>query len=140
MKVVLDTNVLISGTFWEGEAYEILSLVESKTIRWFASREMLEEYNRVIDCEEIVEKIKEKDLTIKSVAIKALELCQLVEPKRRVLAVVDDPSDNKFLECALEASADYLITYDKRHLLKLEQFEGIEIVSPGTFLRILRRQ
>jgi len=139
MNVVLDTNVLISGTFWEGEAYEILNLVERKAIRCFASREMLEEYDRVVGCEEIIEKIKEKDLTVKSVAIKALELCQLVEPKRKVLAVVNDPSDNKFLECALEVGADYLITYDKKHLLKLKRFEGIEIVSPGTFLRILRR-
>ncbi|MBS3067721.1 putative toxin-antitoxin system toxin component, PIN family [Candidatus Micrarchaeota archaeon] len=137
MNVVLDTNVLISGTFWEGEAYQIMQLIEQKRIGCFLSKDILEEYNKVMHSEEIIEKIEEKHLAIKSVIIKLLESCEIVDPKRKIDFVKDDPDDNKVLECAIEAKADYIITYDAAHLLKLREFEGIKIISPTEFLRIL---
>jgi len=48
--------------------------------------------------------------------------------------VEDDPSDNKILECALEAEADYIVSGD-RHLLDLREYRGIKILSSGEFLR-----
>ena len=65
------------------------------------------------------------------------ELCAIVEPARKIDAIKEDPADNKILECAIEANADYIITYDKKHLLKLKKFEGVNIVSPADFLKIL---
>jgi len=58
-------------------------------------------------------------------------------PKRKVNVVKQDPDDNKFIEAALEGEADYIVTQD-RHLLKLKEFEGIKIVTPEEFLRILK--
>jgi len=66
MKVTLDTNILVSGTFWEGEAFRILQFIEQKKVKCFLSKEILEEYNRVIHGEEIIEKTAEKHLMIKS--------------------------------------------------------------------------
>ncbi len=57
----------------------------------------------------------------------------LVEPKENINIIKEDPDDNKFLECAVEACADYIISGDA-HLLKLQQFRGIEILSPKEFL------
>ncbi|MFH1247196.1 MAG: putative toxin-antitoxin system toxin component, PIN family [Candidatus Micrarchaeota archaeon] len=136
MKVVLDTNVLISATFWYGEASNIVELVHNRKIICFTSKALLEEYNSIVHSEEIVEKIQEKHLAIKSSLIKALEIFQVVEPKRKIDCIKDDPDDNRVLECAVEAQVDCIITYDKYHLLKLKEFEGIKIISPTEFLEM----
>jgi hypothetical protein len=135
MRIVLDTNVLISGTFWSGDSFRILQLVEKKKLKCYTSKEILEEYDRVMHSEEIIGKIGDKHLVIKSALIKMIEMCALVEPKRRINAVKDDPEDDKIIECAVEAKADFIVTQDN-HLLKLGEFEGIRIVTPEDFLKI----
>lgn len=103
MRIVLDTNVLISGTFWEGEAFRIMKLIENGKFRCFISREILKEYDRVMHSGEIIEKAEKHHLAIKSAIIKVMEMCELVDPKRRINAVKGDPDDNKVIECAVEA-------------------------------------
>ena len=139
MKVTLDTNVLISATFWEGEASKIIQLIEQKEVQCFLSSEILEEYHKVLHSEEILEKTDKNHLAIKASLIKVIGISTIVEPKRRIDAVKDDPDDNKVLECAVEAQVDYVVTYDAKHLLKLKEFEGIRIISPKEFLRLLKR-
>jgi putative PIN family toxin of toxin-antitoxin system len=56
-----------------------------------------------------------------------------VVPSRRITVIREDPADNMFLECAVEAQADYIISGD-RHLRRLGIFEGIEILSPRAYL------
>ncbi len=135
LKATLDTNVLISGTFWEGEAYKIIQLVEGRKVRCFLSRQILAEYSDVMHSEEILDKVGKHHLHVKSAIIKVMEISTIVEPKRKLYAVQEDPEDNKILECAVEAGADFIITYDEKHLLKMKEFEGIRIVSPGEFLK-----
>jgi len=65
-----------------------------------------------------------------------IEIATLVEPKKKLKVVKDDPQDNKFLECALEAKADLIVSGDK-HLLKLKEYEGIPIVSSADFLKLV---
>ena len=136
LKVTLDTNVLISGTFWEGEAYKIMQLIEQKKIECHLSKAILEEYNKVLHSEEILEKISEHHLKIKSVMIKVIEMCSIVEPKTCILVVDEDPDDNKILECAVEARVNYIVSYDE-HLLKLKEFEGIRIILPKELLKVV---
>ena len=66
MKVTLDTNVLISATFWYGDSFRILQLIENKKIELVLSLEILQEYAKVLEYDEIQEKIKRKDLEIKN--------------------------------------------------------------------------
>lgn len=136
LKVTLDTNVLVSGTFWEGEAFKIIQFIEQKKIQCYLSKAILEEYNKVLHSEEILEKVEDHHLKIKSTIIKVVEICSIVEPKTKVLAVYEDPDDNKILECALEAKVDYVVTYDE-HLLKLKEFDGMKIVHPRELLRLV---
>jgi putative PIN family toxin of toxin-antitoxin system len=136
LKVTLDTNVLISGTFWEGEAYKIIQLIDQKEIKCYLSKKILEEYNKVLHSDEILEKVEDHHLKIKSAIIKVVEMCSIVEPKTKVMAVLDDPDDNKILECALEAKVDYVVTYDE-HILKLKEFEGIKLIQPKELLKIV---
>ena len=135
LRVTLDTNVLMSGILWDGEASKLLRLVEEKKIQCFVSIEILAEYDRVIRSSEIMDKVCDYDIRIKSAVIKIIEICSIVEPKTKILAIKEDPDDDKILECAIEAKVDYIITYDQ-HILKLKEFSGIKIVSPSEFLRL----
>ena len=60
----------------------------------------------------------------------------LMEPKQKINVVKDDPDDNKVIECAIESSSDYIITYDK-HLLRIKEYKGIKILKPEEILKII---
>ncbi len=132
MKVTLDTNVLVSGTLWEGASSKIIDKAERKEVEIILSPAILEEYKEVMEYDEIKEKIKEQGLVVK-VAFQSLgSLATIVQPKEKIEVVKEDPDDNSILECAREGKADAIVTNDK-HLLKLKEFEGIKILTPEEF-------
>ena len=134
MIVVLDTNVLISATFWNGDSNRILEKIEQKEVTLIISREILEELICVLNYKEIQEKVKNKNLEMKRAVEKIASLATIVEPSQKFTVIKDDPDDNKFLDCAIAGKADYIISQDK-HILKLNEFQGINIVTPSEFLR-----
>lgn len=64
----------------------------------------------------------------------------LIHLKQRINIIKADSSDNRFLECAVEAKANYLISGDNKHLLPLKNFRGIKITSPGEFLELYQEK
>jgi len=138
MKVVLDTNILISGTFWTGDSFRVLSLIDEKIIELVISNDILEEYYGAIESDEIIEKIMNKKLIASKIFDRVIDDSTIVFPKRKIDVINEDLDDNKILECAVEGKADYIITQDN-HLLKLKEFESIEIMKPGDFLEILEK-
>ncbi|MFH1174802.1 MAG: putative toxin-antitoxin system toxin component, PIN family [archaeon] len=135
MKLVLDTNVLLSATFWYGDSFRIVKLIEEKKHELFVSKDILDEFSRVLDYKEIKDKVKNKHLEVRNSFQKIVELATLVEPAQKVNVITDDPSDNIFLECAKAANADCIISQDQ-HLLKLKVFEGIRVLTPSDFLKL----
>ena len=138
MKVTLDVNILVSGTFWTGNSFIILNKIDRKEIKSVTSKEIIREYDEVISSDEIIEKIENKKLILLKVVQKVIMNSASVEPKARLNIVKEDKDDNKILECAKEGNVDYIITQDK-HLLKLKSFEGIEIVEPDEFLKKIKK-
>ena len=134
IKITLDTNVLISGTFWTGKSFKIMKLIDEKKIICVLSKKILEEYYKILKSDEIIEKIKKKDLLISKIAEKIITNSLIVEPKIKLNIIKEDPDDNKILECAKTGKVDYIITNDN-HLLKIKGFEGIKIVKPEEFLK-----
>lgn len=67
---------------------------------------------------------------------KIVSLSTIVEPKEKLSVIIEDPSDNKILECAVEGNANCILTKDK-HLLKLKEFNGIKILTPEDFLNFI---
>ena len=65
------------------------------------------------------------------------ETTELVAPTITLDASPDE-TDNRYIECAVEGKADYLVTGDKKHLLPLNEYEGVQILSPASFLAILK--
>lgn len=126
MHVVLDTNVLISATLWDGsEAQQLLLKLLQSDNKIFSSVEILSEYQRVLKRD-----FGYLDNEIIYILEIILSFVTLIDPKEKVNIIKDDPDDNKIIECALASSAEYIITYDK-HLLNLKNFRNIRIVKPG---------
>ena len=66
-----------------------------------------------------------------------LSFSELVEPVEKINYIIEDPDDNIILECAVEAQADYIVTYDK-HLLRLIVFRNIKILTPESLAGIIK--
>ena len=132
-RITVDTNVLVSATFWKGASHRIMELVEDKEISLVLSPAIIEEYAEVLEYEEIQEKIKKKNLEMRMTVQKIVAMSIIVEPTEKIKVVVDDPDDDMVIECAIEGNVDYIISQDK-HLLKLGKFRNIPIYTPEDFL------
>ena len=137
MKITTDTNILVSSTFWTGDSLKIIESVEKKEIDLYLSKEIIEEFSSVLNYKDIQDKIKDKNLVMKRTVEQILTMSNIIEPKRKVEIVKEDIDDNKIIECAVEAGVDYIITKDK-HLLKIKEFEGIEIITPEEFVKKIK--
>ena len=135
MIIVVDTNVLVSATYWKGESLKVLRLADEGRIKLVISQELIEEYNKVINSDEASEKIEKRRLVAEKAIIKTVNEAILVQPQEKIKLVSEDPDDDKVIECAA-GKADFIITQDK-HLLKMKSYKKIMIVTPQEFLREL---
>jgi len=133
VKVVFDTNVVASASFWRGAPFDCLTAWAQGRCVAVVSSSLLAEYH------ETVEELHLDYPGRKCVEwVAALtEAAELVFPVERASGATPDPDDEMILECALAAEADFIVSGDKKHLLLLRQFQGIPIVSPAEFLRQL---
>ena len=128
-KVVLDTNVVISS-FFGGHAQAIINLWLEGKFQLCLSAAIMAEY-RAILAEHVSPDYLGFIIETLEMASNVSQLAEL--PQLSVIA--EDPSDNRFLECALAAKADYLVSGD-HHLLQLVEFKGTKIVPPAEFMRL----
>ena len=130
MRVVLDTNAIVSALLFSGISSKLVSLWQKGLITPLLSREVVDEYLRVLGYPkfelsegEIKELIQEE----------ILPYPEVVTPKIRLRVIQRDPSDNKFIECAVAGRARVIISGDK-DLLSLGRYRQIRIQSPAQFL------
>lgn len=128
MRVVVDTNVLVSGVFFSGIPKRILEAWRDRRIVIVASLEILEEYRRV--GERLGGQFEGVSLEpfFTLLATNAL----IVQPRRLPQAVVSGPADDKFFACALAADCRVIISGDKR-VLAASGYEGVEVLEPRSF-------
>lgn len=131
-KVVIDTNVFISGLNFRGNPREILDLMRREMIEVFISPFIFDEIERVLE-EDFGWEKKQIEKTIKMIKSRAVE----VQPKTEVTIIKEKEDDNRIIECAVEGKVQYIITGDKRHLLPIKEYRRIKILSPAEFLRSL---
>ena len=128
MRVVLDTNVLISALFFAGLPGRILGAWIDGRFELLASVEILREYRRVVARLERrfppVEAQPLLDLVIRH--------CHLVEPALVPRSACEDADDLKFLGCAAAGRASCIVSGD-RALVRASGFQGIEVLTPRTF-------
>lgn len=130
IKAVFDTNIYISAIIFGGNPRRCLELARDKEIELFSSKSILLELAQKLQKKFRWNKIETEDV------IQGLSaFVKLVEPKMRI-NVIEDKADNRILEAALEAKADYIVSGDKKHLLSLRRFKNIPIISSKEFLDI----
>jgi len=128
MRIILDTNVFISGIFFTGPPYQIVKAWRDGRVQLLVSPSILDEYQRI--GAELALQFRDVDLKpfLDLLTIQAeIVLAPTLPP-----VIPDDPSDDKFLEAAVAGNASYIISGDK-HLLKLSEFQGIQILKPRDF-------
>lgn len=130
MNIVFDTNIYFAAAK-EGFSFYLLQIVLNPKNGYslFISNAILEELQEKLEFA-----IKQKYINSEKAdyLVETIKVIRKVEPEIRIVAVKDDPDDNKILECAVAAEADLIVTMDK-HLLKLKVYGGIAIVHPKTF-------
>ena len=130
MIAVLDTNIVASATFWRGKPAHCLEAWTLGKYDLAISHPILSEYEEIVA--RLAARYPDKQPTNWLAAIHQAGHLFLPEP---LAASPPDPDDRIFLECAVAARANYLVTGDKGHLLSLKQVNGIPIVSASDFLR-----
>jgi putative PIN family toxin of toxin-antitoxin system len=131
LKIVVDTNVVVSAFLkpYSNPAL-ILALIAQQEVNLCLSKNILTEYQGVFSYQ------KFKDLNQDKVKIFLSQIerdAVWIEPQLTVNILKDDPEDNKFLECALSAKADFLVTGNTKHF-PLHSFYHTRIATPAEFL------
>ena len=130
VKVVLDTNVLVSSILFGVQLSLLVSMWEQKEIVPFLSRETFEELRRVLE----YPKFSLTPGEIKFILYeKIVPFFEIVEPDEYVNGVSPDPDDDIFLSVALAAGADCLVSGDS-HLLSIGKYRNVAVISPSGFL------
>ena len=129
MKIILDTNVIVSGIFFSGPPYEILNAWRNGKFKIVVSQETLLEYQR------ITEKLNQKFpmINIQPIIDLLTVKADLVIGPELPIQISKDPGDDKFISCALASNSKIIITGDK-HLLNVNGYEGLEIIRPREFV------
>ena len=139
MKIICDVNVLVSSTYWTGESNKILEMVDEGKISNITSHEIMADYVEACNDEDLMDKIERKELFPLRTVEKITSMSILVHPKEKLEIVKDDPDDDKIIEAAVEGNCDYIVSKDKKHLLVMNEFRGIKIISPKEFLDLIRK-
>ena len=134
MKVVADTNIIISGLLWNGNESDILKLIKLGELTNFISPEIIMELENVLSRK----KFQLTKNEINSAIGEILSMSKIILPKEKINALKDDPDDNRILECAMEGKADCIISGD-RHLLDMEEYREIPIMPARDLLKIIRK-
>ena len=130
MRAVLDTNVLISATFWTGGPKQLLNRGRRKEFILLTSHLLLSELRAVLTREDKPFRLStvEADTVIRAIQ----DITLIVQPHSH-LSVCRDESDNRVLECAVDGQADCIVSGDI-HLLELQTFQGVDILTVKDFL------
>ena len=138
IKAVFDANVFVSAILSsKGHPARVLNKWKAGSFDLVMSLAILEEIERVILYPKIKKRLNWSDLEMDEFLLGLARFAIMVSKEPPVDVVKEDPSDNKYLACAHRGQADFIVTGDQ-HLLKLQNYEGIKIVTPKGFLEILK--
>jgi putative PIN family toxin of toxin-antitoxin system len=136
IRAVLDANVFVSGVMTEGTPRRILRAWRAGQFHLVASHAIFSEIGRVLSYPKIARRHRWSESDIRAF-MESLEALAIVTPGEMHLRVVAaDPADDRYLECAVEGDAACVVTGD-RHLLDLNMYRKIEILSPREFMELL---
>ena len=133
-RLVLDTNVWISAFLFGGKPAAIVNLAQQGHVRILLSTDLILEIGRALRYERLRRVLEDSKRSTETIVAQILAVTQLVETKSLRNWIIQDPADDIVLNCAVENSADYVISGDQ-HILRLKRISGIDILTPMEFLQ-----
>lgn len=140
MKIVVDANLFASGLIKpNSNPGKILDLVQQNQVELILSPAIIKEIKHILLYPKIQKYHRKTAQEIDEYFEDLLMFAWIVEGEEIVNAIKADPADNKYLACAYEGEADYIVSGD-HHLLDLEAYQGIDVIKASAFLSILSTQ
>ena len=134
LRAVVDTNLFISGIFAKDTlSAQLQDLWINQDFDLITSIEIIKEVSRVLYYPRIQQRFKPKEDTIRRFFRLIFRKAIIAKDIYKTDRVADDPTDNKFLACALEKKADYIVSRDP-HLRNIKHYHGIQIIDATTFI------
>jgi putative PIN family toxin of toxin-antitoxin system len=134
MRVVIDTNIIVSA-YLGGVLETIIIRWKSGEFTFIVSDEIADEYHAVLNRP----KFKIERAEVDDFFSLLFSRAEFVEPVEEIDAIKSDSSDNKFLEAAIAGQVDFIVSGD-RHLLDLEEFRSIPVITAREFIGLLENQ
>jgi putative PIN family toxin of toxin-antitoxin system len=138
MIIVPDTNLLIKGLIFRGDARQILNLAYSKKIKLYGSINSYKEMERVVNYSNFKKYLEKEIYTPDKLFLSYKALINIItinDEFKGIKVVIDDPDDDEFIRIAKTINSKIIISSDK-HLIKIEKYEDIRIIEPEIFLKI----
>ncbi|OGM28512.1 putative toxin-antitoxin system toxin component, PIN family [Candidatus Woesebacteria bacterium RIFCSPLOWO2_01_FULL_39_61] len=132
MKVVFDTNILISAIVYGGTPRYCLDIAREGKIKFYTSRILLLEL-----ATKLQKKFEWEDYKIETTIRGISKYARIVEPSESIDVISKDEKDNRILEVASEVDADFIVSGDKKHILPLEKFGNTIILSAAEFIKLI---
>ena len=136
----MDANVFVSAVLKpQSDLARIFDLVKAGKVKLIISSDILSEIRGVLLYPKLRKRHRRTPKKIDDFLKKTVRVSIITSGKMKVEAIKDDPEDNKYLAAAAEGKADFIISGD-HHLIELGIFQGIRILSPSMFLKLLEKQ
>jgi putative PIN family toxin of toxin-antitoxin system len=137
MRIVLDTNVVMSALLWRSNPHRLLQAIRQHSrMQLYSSPVLLEEFTDVLTRSSATKQLAIIGRLAREVIVDYIEAIELVEPTEMPNVVTRDPDDDHVLACALAAHADVIVSGDK-DLLVHKTYRDISIVTPAEALRMI---
>lgn len=133
MRIVLDTNIVVSALLWGGIPYRLIEATSAGTIELYSSPVLVAELAEILGRAHIEKKINEVGSSAEAILSLYAQLARIVSPTDVPRVVPNDPDDDHLIACALSAQADLVVTGD-HGVLAIRKHQGIDIVAPATAL------
>jgi len=131
-RVVLDTNMLVSALLFQAELAGIVDLWKKGRIIPVLSKETFTEFKAVLEYPKFSLTQQEIKVIIEE---EVLPYFEVIEVTDNIKGICRDVDDDKFIACAVSASADFIVTGDK-DLLDLGKYKSVKIISASVFLKM----
>ncbi len=133
MRVVADTNTVVSGLLWHGPPRQVLDKARDGIVELTTSAQLLAELEDVLRREKFAQRLEAAGVNARELVLGYAALAAIVKPEGIAPVVQGDPEDDQVLACALAAHAEAIVSGD-HHLLELGEYQGIPILTPAQLL------
>lgn len=133
MRVVADTNTVVSGLLWRGNPRRILDAARAGDTNLFTTAVLLAELEDVLSREKFAERLAAAGVVPRDLVLGYAALASVIEPSEIEPVILADPDDDAVLACAVAAHSKVIVSGDS-HLLNLRQYQDIRIVTAAALL------